>query len=78
MNNKSKWKKNKSEIIWNIVNSMLAGSLVFLGSLTSGQITKIGLITALITCLVVIVTKFKDYWSKEEKEYSVKLFNFVK
>lgn len=71
------WKKNKDEIIWNVINSILAGGLVFLGSLTSGIITKSAIIASLITCLGVILTKFSAYWQKEESEYSTKLFNFI-
>lgn len=69
------------EIIWNLVNSFLAGGLVFLGSLTSGEITKNGLCFAGLTAAIVAITKFKDYWIKEEDEYSNcnknRVFNFV-
>jgi hypothetical protein len=69
------------EIIWNLVNSILAGGLVFLGSLTTGQITKQGLCFAGLTAAVVAITKFKDYWTKEEEEYcnnnSNRIFNFI-
>jgi hypothetical protein len=68
---------NKKEIIWNIVNSLLAGVLVFLGSLTSGEINWKGVGLALIASALVAVTKFKDYWNGEQKEYSTKLFRFV-
>lgn len=74
---KSPWQKNKYEIVWHIVNSLLAGALVLLGSLTSGSITKQGFMAALIASLIVILTKLRDYWSAEEKEYTTKLFNFI-
>lgn len=67
------------EIQWNIVNSLLAGGLVFLGSFATGGVTKEGLLVASITAAVVAVSKFQDYWKKEEQEYSHKLslFHFV-
>lgn len=70
------------EIKWNIVNSLLAGSLVFLGSLSDGEITYKGICFALITAGVVAINKFKDYWSQEEIEYKdyenkLKAFNFI-
>lgn len=68
---------NKKEIIWNLVNSGLAGALVFAGACVSGQITYNAVITAFFAGFVVAVTKFKDYWAKEKKEYSHNMFNFL-
>ena len=68
-------KKNKNEIIWNLINSGLAGGLVFLGSITSGNITWQGIGAGIIAALIVVATKFRDYWAKEEHEYSAKLFS---
>ena len=68
---------NKKEIIWNLINSLLAGSLVFLGSLTSGQITWQGIGAALIASIIVAITKFQHYWNGEQKEYSAKIFKFL-
>ena len=66
----------KKEICWNIVNSLLAGGLVFLGALTSGEITKAGIITSLVAAGIVALAQFKDYWKGEQNEYRV--FNFIK
>ena len=63
--------------MWNLVNSGLAGSLVFLGSLTDGVITLEGACAALVAALIVAFTKFKDYWSGEQKEYAVNLAKFI-
>lgn len=71
-------KSNKKEIIWNVINSCLAGSLVFLGSIINGDITFKSVIVALIACFIVAITKFRDYWAKEEKEYSSKIFSFLR
>jgi len=70
--------KNKREIFWHIINSLLAGMLVVLGSLSSGEFSIRGIIIGLIAALIVAVTKFRDYWSTEEHEYSSKMFNFVR
>ena len=70
-------KKNRNEILWNIINSLLAGSLVFLGALTTGTITKVSIFAALVAAGIVACTKFKDYWAGEKKEYSSKIFKFL-
>lgn len=76
-----KKKNKKNEIMWNVVNSCLAGGLVFIGSLTSGQITKDGIIAAFLAGAVVALTKFKDFWTGKSKvggkKGSIKLFNFL-
>ena len=63
--------------MWNVVNSGLAGGLVFLGSLSSGHITAQGIGAAVLAGLIVMATKFKDYWSSEKGEYARKLFTFI-
>ena len=74
---KKKQKTQKQEIKWNIINSVLAGSLVFLGACTDGNVTLNGLIAALVAGSVVAVTKFKDYWRTQEGEYRHHAFNFL-
>ena len=69
--------ENKNEILYNLVNAGIAGGLVFIGAFADGEITKLGIIAALVAAGLVILTKFKDYWSKQESEYSTKLFNFL-
>lgn len=69
--------KNRKEIFWNIINSLLAGSLVFLGSLSSGSLNFNGVFFGIITSVAVALTRFKKYWDGEEKEYCRSLFNFV-
>ena len=71
-------KKNKDEIIWNLINSGLAGLLVFLGSLSNGVLSWKGLIFAVIAAGIVATTKFSDYWKSEQKEYTRKVFCFVR
>lgn len=55
-------------IVWNIVNSLLAGGLVFLGACTTGEITADSILAALIAAGIVSFTQFKDFWAKEEKD----------
>jgi len=81
---KSKQKKikllsdeQKKEIFYNIVNSGLAGLLVFLGACLNGGITLKSIFLGLITGLIAAAVKFKDYWDGEKTEYSTKLINFV-
>jgi hypothetical protein len=75
------FKENKDEIIFHLINSMIAGALVFLGSLvgTGGEITYTGLLASIFISLLTIVTKFKDYWSSQEGEYTRKkhLLSFI-
>lgn len=77
MTTKNPFKNNRNEILWNIINSLIAGSLVFLGSLTSGKVTWQGVGFAILAFLTAAVVKFKEYWDGEKKEYSTKLFKFL-
>lgn len=69
--------ENKTEIFYNIINALLAGVLVFLGSLSDGEITKTGLIMSLVAALIVAVTKFKEYWTTQKEEYKCSILNFM-
>ena len=76
---KRKTQSNKKEIVWNIINSGLAGVLVLLGALTGGGISLNAFCVALVTALIVAITQFKNYWTSEEKEYkSKKTYGFMK
>jgi hypothetical protein len=69
----------RKEILWNIINSGLAGFLVLLGAMTTGNIDIQSLFIAGITALIVAVTQFKNYWQGEEKEYKFnKTYGFMK
>ena len=65
------------EIIYNIINSLLAGVLVLLGAFSTGNIDKQALCTAGIAALIVAFSQFKKYWDGEKEQYSTKIFNFV-
>lgn len=57
------------EIAYNVVNSLLAGALVFLGACTDGSITKESIIAAGVASLAVAITQFKKYWDSESSDY---------
>jgi len=73
---------SSKEICWNIVNSLLAGALVFLGGIVgnNGAINTATICAAGLTALIVAVTRFAEYWKTEESEYSDKnnkIFTFL-
>lgn len=71
-------RENKKEIIYNLINAGLAGALVFFGSFVgSNSFNWAGLGAALIAAMIVIITKFKNYWDGEQKEYCKTMFNFI-
>ena len=72
------FKVNKPEIKYHVINSALAGVLVFLGSLVNG-FSWAGAGAGLIAGLVVCATKFKEYWATQEGEYkrTLGLFSFI-
>ena len=74
---KNPFKQNRHEIFFNLINCFMAGGLVFLGSLTSGGITREGLFFSVVASLIVFITKFSNYWATQESEYKKNLFNFV-
>jgi hypothetical protein len=84
---KSWFECNKDEIYFNIINSLLAGLLVFFGSLVGDQFKPSwqGLGFAFVTAIIVMITKFRDYWATQEKELcedkraTIKMgfFNFI-
>jgi len=79
---KSAFKSNKDEIKYNIINSLLAGALVFLGAFTTSgfKISAESLALAIATASIIALTKFKDYWATQEGEYknsTTKLFHFI-
>jgi hypothetical protein len=68
----------KEEIIYNIVNSALAGALVLLGSFSSGDVSGKAFLFAFMASGAVAVAKFKDFWEKGgNKGGKTPLFNFI-
>lgn len=77
MKSKHPFKENKNEIIYNLINSLLAGILVLFGSFITGEITHEAIVAAFIASAIVAITKFKEYWDGEAKQYSRGIFNFI-
>lgn len=70
-------KKNKSEIIWNLINCGFVGAISFLSALVAaGELNWKVVMVSLITSLLVMCIKFKNYWDGEKKEYQAKIFKF--
>ena len=67
--NKPKMNSTIKEIIWNLVNSLLAGCLVMLGAFSTGNISWQSFCIAIIAGFVVAINQFKDYWGFEKDEY---------
>jgi len=71
------FEKNKHEIYYNLINSALAGAMVFVGTLADGKVTLGELGASLGAAGVVALIKFKEYWAGEKGEYSAKLFSWI-
>lgn len=72
-------KDNKNEMMWNLINCFLAFMISFLSILiATNEITMKGFGIAFVTGMIVGITRFQTYWSKEEKEYqNNKIFRFL-
>lgn len=78
--NKKQKAAQKEEIKYHIINSIIAGGLVFFGAFVGADynISAHGLIGAICASVIVGLNKFKTYWSTQEKEYRTnKLVAFV-
>ena len=56
--------KKMNELKWNLINAGLAGVLVLLGALASGDVNVRSLGAAVIAAAIVSVNLFKNYWNK--------------
>jgi len=76
---KTKKVSQKKEIVYNVVNSLLAGGLVLFGACSSGPITLESLGIALGTSLLTAIIQFKKYWESQAAEYEYKpaILSFV-
>lgn len=70
-------KNQTKEITWNIINSLLAGGLVFFGAWTTGNITAESIYASIGASMIVALTQFRDYWATEKDEYCGKVFKFI-
>ena len=71
------FQKNKHEIIYNLINSAIAGGMVFVGALADGKVSGPELLASLGAAGVVALIKFKDYWAGQKGEYASNLFSWV-
>lgn len=65
------------EIIWNIVNSLLAGGLVLFGALSAGNVTLASFGIAIAASAVIAISQFKDYWNETKPLNKKGLFKLV-
>lgn len=71
------WRNKREMIGYHIINSLLAGALVFLGAFTDGTITRQELIISMGVSLMVALTKFKEFWKTQKGVYRPTLFHFI-
>ena len=77
MTNKTPFKDNKNEIKYHIINCLIAGGLVFVGSMADGSISNNGILASIGAAILVSLIKFKTYWTGQEAEYTNKIISFV-
>ena len=63
---------NRYEILWNAVNSGIAGLLVFAGALSVNHITTETIVRASTSSLIVFLSQFKKFWESEKTEYRLR------
>jgi uncharacterized membrane protein len=74
---KNPFKRNKYRIIYQIIDCLIAGSLVFIGALSSSGLTKTSLISALFVSLGVAFLKFQNFYKSLKKEFSNHICSFL-
>jgi len=69
-------KAQNKEILWNVINSCLAGFLVMFGGFIANQeiTTKLIFTSIALGCMAAIV-QFKKFWETEQSSF--KLFKFL-
>lgn len=73
-----KKRSQRGEVFYHIINSLLAGALVFIGAFSDGTITLTEVLISGGAALAVAIAKFKEYWGTQEDEYKRSLyFNFI-
>jgi hypothetical protein len=65
-------KIQSAEICYNVVNSLIAAGLVFLGAVAAGNLDWNAIYAAGVAATVVFLLKFQKYWEGEESQYSNK------
>ena len=52
----------KKAMKYALINSLIAGGLVFAGAFTDGKVTGVGIISALSASIIIFLTKIRDYF----------------
>lgn len=66
------------EIVWNIINSLLASAISFVSAmLAASEINIKVILISFGTGILVGLVKFRDYWTAEESEYKNHLFSII-
>lgn len=71
------FEKNKHEIKYNLINSLLAGGMVFIGTIADGKVSWVELLASFAAAGVVALIKFKEYWAGQKSEYAAGLFTWI-
>ena len=70
--------EENKQIIWKVINCVIAGLLVFLGSCSNGDITSQTIIYASIASAITAIAQFQVFAKQKEESYSKpKIFNFI-
>lgn len=74
-------KANKPQYFWVSINALLFGGAVFFGAFLDGNITGAGILAAFGAAALAFITKIREFWEDEKKEYcpgiKANVFNFV-
>lgn len=68
---------NMRLIKWHIINSLLAGGLVFAGAIADGSISLPEVLAALGASFIVAIIKFKEFWGNTKPQTSYYVFSFI-
>jgi len=71
------FKKNKYEILYEVVNALIAGLIAFLNPLLTSEITMKSIGVSTIIALGIFLYRLQIYFQKEKREYQMKLFNII-
>ena len=69
--------ENRKEIFYNVINSLVAGAISFFSALLAASELNYKVVgIAIITSLLVLFIRFKEFWDGEKSDYC-KIINFI-
>lgn len=71
------FKKNRHEIKYHLINSLLAGGMVFVGAIADGKVSKHEIMASFGAAALIAFIKFKEYWAEQKGEYATNLFTWI-